>query len=491
MRRFAVALCALLAALLPATARAQAGSCELVENRSVTQSMQNGSAVFSVAGPLLVRCSGGAAIRADEANIFQSTSEVHLFGNVSYQDPEKRLTSNNATYASGTGLLHATGDVVYTDLATGSTLRGPVVDYYRPQAGRPVAQVIAQQRPHLSLASQPRPGQPAEEPLEVDADQTTIAGDALSASGSVVIHRSDLDAQSSTAQYNRGTGDLNLRGAARVQGDRFGVSGEVIDARVPETGIEQLIARRDAVLTGEDIRVTAPELQLYFADDLLQRLVGRRADGDSARPLISSRGFRLEADSLEALSPTQRLDQVVAIGAARGETFDTAAVTARGVSAAADSTPGDTARAALPLVAPGEERDWLSGDTITGFFAAADSAAAESVVRSPPPPTAAGDSARADVRLDRLVAQGSARALYRVRDKNAPVAARPALNYLAGQTILLHFADDELAVAQVSGLHRGVYLDPGALPALPATDPQTGTPPPVPSPSGTPPGRQR
>ena len=74
--------------------------------------------------------------------------------------------------------------------------------------------------------------------------------------------------------------------------------------------------------------------------------------------------------------------------------------------------------------------------------------------------------------LKRIVAHGDAQSLYRLENRDtthhAPAAAPPkqGLNYLAGEKIELTFAAGELEVANVTGLQRGLYLDP-----TPPTDP--------------------
>ncbi|MDQ3389218.1 MAG: hypothetical protein M3483_06920, partial [Gemmatimonadota bacterium] len=155
---------------------AQAGSCVLGENRYVNRQQFGGLSTVSVAGPLRVDCSGGTVLRADSAVVYESSSEVHLFGRVDYLDPTRTLTSDYATYSSVTARLYATGNVVFTDQTRGSTLRGPELEYYRAIPGRPDAQVIAPQRPHLTVV--PTNSQSGNrEPLEIDADRITTVGE--------------------------------------------------------------------------------------------------------------------------------------------------------------------------------------------------------------------------------------------------------------------------------------------------------------------------
>jgi hypothetical protein len=159
----------------------------------------------------------------------------------------------------------------------------------------------------------------------------------------------------------------------------------------------------------------------------------------------------MEADSLEALTPGQRVRQVIAIGTAAGQAWDTLQV--------AGPTPQDAAGqpdtvAGLAL----GQRDLLFGDTIIGYFQS-DSA------RAAARPAGAPADTSQNAQLERLLALGSARSLYRMAppSDSAQVAranGRRGINYLIGDTIDLAFADGEVDVATVRGLKRGVYLDP-------------------------------
>lgn len=463
----------------PSFAGAQeAGSCRLNQPASgtVTASQQGGSTVYHVE-QVVIRCEGDSEIRADEADIFEARGESNLYGNVIFQDTVRRLTSDNAVYTSGIGRLYATGNVVFTDLSTGSSLRGPNLEYYRPRDDRPEARLIATERPHLTLVPESEDSVPAE-PIEIDADRTTIIGETMTAVGSVVIQRSDLDAWAEQARYDRVSGRLDLRERARLQSEEYEITGEHIAALIPAEGIQRLTSRGDATLEGEEIQVAAPELRMYFENDLLERLVAVTPDSAGSAPAeratVTATGFRLEADSITALSPGQQLEQVIAIGSARGEAIDTVpsappvarAAGADTAVAVADTLIADSAVAEIEGMASiAMDRDWIAGDTVIAYFAPApDSAAPDSVAVD-----GAGEAEEPEVRLERLVARGSARSLYRVRDDEQPRnGARPPLNYLSGETIELSLTAGELELAQVSGLRRGVYLDP--IPPQPAPD---------------------
>jgi hypothetical protein len=123
-------------------------------------------------------------------------------------------------------------------------------------------------------------------------------------------------------------------------------------------------------------------------------------------------------------------------------------------------------------------KDWLEGDTIKAFFreagaapsATGDSLAAEEV--SPPAPETAtpGDTTETDYQLDRLLALGGARSMYRMAPSDSVVAeedGRLAVHYVVGDeiTILLNEAG-EAEKMEVVGQTRGIHLEPiaGAAP---------------------------
>jgi LptA/(LptD N-terminal domain) LPS transport protein len=476
--RRALHLLSALVALAAAPAAAAQNSCDLIYQQGNWTSVgEEGQRVINAGGPLLVRCSAGEELRADSAVIYEAIDEVHLFRRVDYQDPGRALTSDYATYNSGTGRLWATGSVVFTDKGRGSTLRGPNLEYFRPVVGRPQPQAIATQRPHLTVA--PKEGR-RQDPMEVDADRiTTVGENQVTATGSVVIEGKQMDAWADEAYYDGDTERMELRRNARAKGERYELTGDYIEAELTEGSLDQVLSRGHARLVEERMRVTGPQLQLFFARDSLQRLVsGHAVGGDTVgRSVALARGFRMEADSLEALTPGQRVRQVNAIGRAAGESWDTTRVV--GPNPADAAAPDTVAGLALG------ERDLIFADTIIGFFqsdsarAAADSVRAaaprppradsipsgdappDSVAGPPGTRTARPDSTSAE--LERMLALGSARSLYRLRpsrEEQQDSTRKPGINYVIADTIELTFLDGEVDIATVRGLKRGVYLDP-------------------------------
>jgi hypothetical protein len=474
MRLLAPLLLAL--AMLPGfrTDAAAQNVCDLVyQNGDWVSVGAEGQRVINAGGPLLVRCSNGEELRADSAVVYEAINEFHLFRRVDYQDPTRSLTSDYATYNGNTGRLWATGSVVFTDKNRGSTLRGPNLEYYRAAPGRPDAQAISTERPHLTVV--PRGGR-AREPMEVDADRITTVGEKfVTAEGNVVIDGKEMDAWAAEAFYDADAERMELRRNARAKGETYELTGDFIESKLAEGVLERVLSRGNARLVEERLRVTGPQLQLFFARDSLQRLVsGHNPALDSTqvqgRSVALARGFRMEADSLEALTPGQRIRRVTAIGTAEGQSWDTAGVVS--------PSPADTSAAAPDTVAGLAlgERDLIYADTIIGFFkddslagrgpSPMDSArAAQADPSRPVRPDSAGaarpDSAQAQ--LERMLAMGSARSLYRMRpsrEEAADTTAKLGINYVIADTIDLTFAEGEVDIATVRGLKKGVYLDP-------------------------------
>jgi hypothetical protein len=451
MRRLIMAAAALLA-FAPA-AHAQRGTCKL-ENQQGPWTVvgQEPNRIINADGPLLVTCAAGEQLRADSAVLYEGMNEVHLFGRVDYQDATRTLTSDRATYNSGTGRLFAQGNVVFTDKARGSTLRGPELEYFKAMPGRPDAQAIATQRPHLTLV--PRSdGGARREPMEIDGDRITSTGDKfMTAEGNVVIVSRDANSTAATAFYDAVAERMELRTNARVRNPRYELQGEYIESNLKGGKLTRVLARTNARLDSDRLDLNGPQLQLFFENDQLQRVISGRepqapaAAGDSTakrpRSVALASGFRLEADSLEARMPAQELREVHAIGAAHGVSWDTLAAAPAGDSAA-------RARVTEPPTDP-ERRDVVTADTIIGYFVP-DSAARARPTR--------GDSAEAKVKIERMVAMGDARSTYRIRDRNAKPGQKPGINYLRADHLDLAFRDGEVQDARARGVKRGLYLE--------------------------------
>ncbi|MEX0912527.1 MAG: hypothetical protein WD031_03775, partial [Gemmatimonadota bacterium] len=267
--------------------------------------------------------------------------------------------------------------------------------------------------------------------------------------------------------------------AAVIESEENDRAGEVVQALLADGSIQHVHARTNAWLQGEDLRVTAPDLQLFFEADLLQRAIAVvPAGSDEDRAVALSRTFRMEGDSLDAIFTDQQIERVHAVGDAHGETIDTiqSAAPAAGDVAARD-TPADSVAAAEPA-ARVPSSDWIQGDTITGFFALAEQETSPAPVDTDPDRNTvdAVEGGEEDeeprVELTRLLARGSAQSLYRMTpsERRDDPSAPKNLNFLVGDEIDLDLSDGELQVATVVGLRQGVYLEALTEPAPDGSD---------------------
>lgn len=468
-----------LLALAAATPAAAQNTCNLVSQRGNWTSVGDpASRVVSAQGPLLVRCSNGEELRADSAVIYAAQNEVQLFRQVDYQDPGRSLTSDNATYNSQTGRLYATGNVVFTDKQKGSTLRGPELEYFKAMPGRPEAQSTATQRPHVTVVPKNSSGTGTRRnPMEIDADRVTSVGDRyMTATGNVVINDNGTRSTAEEAYYDQVADHVELRRQAKVHNDKYDLSGDLVTSDLQNGSVSRVVAQNNARLVSERLTVTGPLLRMFFERDLLQRMTSGQVPGTTTpgRSVALSKGFRMEADSIEAILPEQRLRQVNAVGKARGESWDTIPVR----RVVADSGGVAVAAPQRPMTEPPTgvgEKDVLTADTIIAFFRT-DSVRPDTARGRNPrgdsvrlagrparPDSARGDTTKTEI--ERLLAIGDAHSLYRVRNDSTR-ARQPqppqqtGLNYLIGDRIDLTFKAGEVDVAHVRGLKQGVYLDP-------------------------------
>ena len=164
-----------LATLAPRTANAQEALCSFVNFGRVEQVIENAEQIILLHDPFVAVCPDGEELRANSGRLNRTIRDLYLYGDVFFQDSLQTLTSNEATYNPDTGRLWARGNVVYSDRAEGTTLRGPELEYLRATETRPVAQMIATQRPTLTMPAADAAESP--EPLEMTSDRVEMLGE--------------------------------------------------------------------------------------------------------------------------------------------------------------------------------------------------------------------------------------------------------------------------------------------------------------------------
>lgn len=439
---FAAVLFALVA-LLPDPVMAQRQSCDLSYAGS-TSTLYGGTQneMTFLGGGVRLICDGGTTIAADSAVRLVLNNRLEFLRNVRYADSLRTLTSDYLQYLGQERLIVAQGNVVLRQRESGSTLRGPFLSYYmttetRPEEvlqmpqGRPVA-LLVRERTDTASAVQ--------DTTRIVANLIEIIGESrFVGRGNVEIERTDLEAFGAEVNYAEATNTMRLNGEARVVTERYTLHGDTIVAQGVESGegsggsdFREVDARRNARLLSEELTVEAPGIRVFFEAGEVDRLV---ATGDTARngnqAVAISPDFRLEADSIDALAPGQRLETVTAVGLAYG------------VRTAEDS------------LAVGEpelvRHDWVRGDTVIARFT------------DPPAPATPADTAAPQRVLERLDAlggaQGPATSLYRMRNTEA---GGFAVNYLRARHIAVYLEGGEVRTVEADDAVHGLYLRPPA-----------------------------
>lgn len=361
---------------------------------------------------------------ADSAVAFPN-GDVEFVGHMRYRDTSVVITASRAYYRKVRETWETRGDVVVRDLETGSTIRGPTIDYLRAAAGmRDSAEVYATGRPRVDYFDDDSSTAATKEPYIINADRLRARGKALIwAGGRVQIDRSDLAARGDSLALDTGPRDAGtLVGHPVFRGigaDSFALSGARVDFELEQRQVSYVKAAEKARLVRADWDLTADTIAIDVDDRKVQRMFawGRtsRAEGKSTR-------YAVRADSVALDTPGEVLSEIRAFGRAW-------------VAGAVDSASG--------------ERDWLAGDSVVAEFVA--------------PP--AGDTSGS--KLSRLSARREARSFR--RSEPARPGARPGLAYVTGGAItilMLPGGGEKVDRVDVVGKVDGVQLDPaeGAAP---------------------------
>jgi lipopolysaccharide export system protein LptA len=382
-------------------------------------------------GGVTYHCEGqGNTLVADSAEYYGDNALLYMIGNVHYTENRAKVDSERMTYFQLEDRLNAEGNVnVRTQ--SGTTIKGPVIDYYRATTARPLARTIASQRPHMSIIQKPaatdtQPG----EPTEVDANTIVAEGDNLVyASGNVQIARPDLIAKSDSAFLDGTKEFARLMRQPSVEnkgkGRPFTLTGGIIDLYSKNKLLERVVATPTGHVLSQDLELLADSVDLRVKDNQLQEVI---AWGSKSRAKSLSPDREVTADSIDAIMPAQRLKEVRAIG-----------------KAYANSAP-DTAHIISTV------RDWMRGDSVIAEF---DSAATGDSTSRPQP--------------KRILARGNASSYYQMASSGGKAKTVPNVNYVRGRIITVFFADKAVTKVDVTDKASGVYLEPVA----PATTPST------------------
>lgn len=408
-----------------ATGQAPARECLLQyetssgNTRTNAQKTASGQYNFFQGGGVTYHCEGqDNTLQADSAEYYGDQKVLYLIGDVHYTEPRAKVDSDRMTYFQIEDRLRAEGNVnVRTQ--SGTTIRGPLMDYFRATSARPAARTIATGRPTMSIA-QREAGNARPEPVNVVANTLVAEGDNLVyASGNVEVTRPDIIAKSDSAFLDGQREFVRLMRSPSVQsrgkGRAFTLTGGVIDLYSRNKTLERVVAAPTGHVLSQDLELLADSVDLRVRENQLQRVM---AWGKKSRARALSPDRQILADSIDAQMPAQRLREVRAIG-----------------NAYANSAP-DTSR----IVST--ERDWMRGDSVIAEF--------DSVAR--------GDTT-SKAQAKRIVATGNASSYYQLAG-SAPGRAAPNVNYVRGRVITISFADKAVDKVDVIDQASGVYLEP-------------------------------
>lgn len=391
------------------------------ETRLLYTRLPDSTANTFIGGGFVGRCQGeNNRISADSAEQFESAGIVNMYGNVVYEEPNKlRVTAAHATYFTREGRLFADGGVVATQLATGSTFSGPNIEYYRVMPGRPVAKLVAPNRPTAQLIEKDSTGKPGQ-PTIVTADRFEDVGDTLVLGwGDVIITREKIIGRSDSLAYNKTTQLARLVRAARIRSldtsQAFTLNGDTIDLFTTDKKLDRVFALHSATATNKDLVINAERIDLRLKE---QKIDQAYAFG-KGRARAKTPQQDVEADSMRIVLTDQRPREVRAIGGA----------VAKGVP--------DT------LKIKSADRDMLRGDSLFAYF---------DTIQAP------ADTSK-QTRIKEIHAFGNASSLFQIASKKGP-AAPPALNYVRGQRIFVQFDTGSVRDVRVDSSASGLYLEP-------------------------------
>ncbi|MGE5925881.1 MAG: hypothetical protein ACM357_00890 [Gemmatimonadota bacterium] len=418
MRRALVPL--LLVALLPVEAAAQARGerCRVQLVSSSDSGGYLGTSYFA-SGDVRLRCAGQPITMETDSVIAHASGDVEFHGYMRYRDTTVAIDARRAYYRKATETWEARGNVVVRNLGTGSTVRGPSIDYMRPAAGlRDSAEMFATGRPQVEyFDADSAPGDTAE-PYVILADRLRSRGNALIwAGGRVTIDRSDLRARGDSLRLDTGTeDDGTLLGQPVFEGlgaDSFSLSGSRIDFELAQRKLDHIVAAGRGHLVRAEWDLTADTIAADLTAGTVEQLL---AWGDSLRPDGKSDRHAVRGDSVAFDLPGEVLRQIRVFGAAW-------------VAGTPDSASG--------------ERDWMTGDTVVADFAE----------------PAGADSSEAS--LTRLSARHDARSFHHVEPAEA--GKPPSIAYVRGAAITIQMQPggaEKVARVDVVGQVEGVQLDP-------------------------------
>ena len=417
----------------PATpSRPQPTRCTFSSDRFRSDSIPGSGQVVFWGGNVTIKCpERGITIRGDSGEQYPDRDQV--LGHAIYDEPRFHVTSDYLTYFTTQDHINASGNV-NAKLPSGSTLVGPVADFFRadPKAKiRTRQQVTAKARPTITVVEKDSAGKPMP-PMTVIADQVQMDGDSLIYGwGQVVINRPELSATADSAFVDQGKETVRLMRGPKIVGKKdrpFTLQGDVIDMYAKNRKLQRVLARSHAVAVSDSMTLRSDTIDLRVTNDQLQHAY---AWGKTSRARAVSPSQNLVADSLDVLMPGQKIRLLRAVH-----------------NALAMGKP-DTTKFA---VEKGDSTDWLRGDTIIALF---DTLLQKDTSKTP--------------NIKQLFATGHAKSFYHMAASDT-AERRPAINSVSARLITINFdvvdsagkSQQRVSTVTATDSVVGYYIEPQA-----------------------------
>ncbi len=380
---------------------------------------------YFAGGGVIIVCEGTAISMKSDSVAAYGAKIVQFIGNVHYRDSSVTMDADNGTYFKDGERWEARGKVHTVNLATGSTLDGPSLDYFRAVTGvRDTVEIYAIGRPTIHYIPRDSTGGKAE-PYVIIGDRIREKGeDQVWAGGTVTIDRSDLAARGDSLRLRTGKdgqgsmigGDPTLKGFGK---DTFDLAGKRIDFTMNEKDITGVLAIDSAHAVTGNLDLIGDTVAIALADKKPEQT---RAWGRVRRPVGIAGDYELRGDSLAIDTPKGVLSEVRAY-----------------FSAWAGTKPDSGSGA----------RDWVAGDTVVVSFVETDSAG------------------KKVTKVRQLEAMDSARSFYRAiekgKDADSEKKGPPSLNYARADRIVVQMASDGaggMERVDLFGNVDGIQLEP-------------------------------
>ncbi len=394
---------------------------------------------FDVAGNVQMHCQGQPVYMTTDSVSVISGDFFRAFGHAVYRDPSYRIDADTIYYTRRIEKIEARGHVIVYDKQSGSTLRGPSVDYLREVKGiNDSASVLAMQRPTVRYFTRTAPLDTiTTRPYNLTGDVLHGFGQSrLWGNGSIVLTQDSVRGVGDSLSFVRGkvgTGRLMGDSATlrRAGNDSFTVAGKEIRLGLVDDRIHELRSFRDARVRRGVTDVRGDTIVMGFTSDKLSStLAWARKTGAT----LHSTGYDVKGDSLAFDTPGEVLHEVRVF-------VDGMIVSPR------DTSGPKIARVAGDSTPPDSTRNTLWGDRMVARFAQIDSAGVMVT------------------RLRGLQSIGDAKSLFsRTVVKNGKTS--PSINYTRADTILVKMnGGDSAGVASVQayGHVDGVQLETASL----------------------------